>query len=311
VLPVGAWAFGRRRVETVRGALRLPPAGRASLVRPAAAAAAIAVLGLAAAQPALTHPSHARVRQHVQALFVFDTSRSMAAARGADAPTRLDRAVAAAATLHAAVSDVPSGIATFTDRVLPDLLPVADDTSFEAVARRAVAIESPPPADTNVRATSFGNLGQIATGDFFAPTATRRVVVLLTDGESAPVDTAALARALPASRGYRFVAVRFWHADEAVYDADGRRETAYHADPLGRVVLDEAARALGGASYDEADLGGAAAALRRAVGSGPTASVAATVERRTPLAPYLAGLALVLLVATVTFPRRRSRAYHH
>jgi hypothetical protein len=306
-VPVAAWLLGRRRAESVRTTLGLPAAGRSSLLGPATAAAAVALLGLAAAQPALTHRAHLRERLHVQVLFVLDTSRSMAAARGPEAPTRLDRAVRAATQLRAAIADVPSGIATFTDRVLPDLLPVSDGASFDAVAQRAVAIESPPPADTGPRATSFANLDQIASGDYFATSATRRVVVLLTDGESNPTDAGALARSL---HGYGLVAVRFWHADEAVYDADGRRETAYHPDPLGKVVLDETAKALGGSSYEEGDLGAATAALRRAVGTGPAESVGALTATRTPLAPWLAGLALLLLVTPVALRQKRDQAYH-
>lgn len=296
LLPLAAWLLGRRRAEQVRTGLGLPAPRRTAELRPAAVAAGIALLGLAAAQPALTHRTQLRVRQHVQALFVLDTSRSMAAAAGPTAPTRLDRAVAVATRLRAAVPEVPSGVATLTDRVLPDLLPVADAESFDAVVRRAVGIEEPPPADTSPRATSYTELGQVATGDFFAPTATRRIVVLLTDGESNPVDTAALSQTLA---GYRFLAVRFWRADEAVYDADGRRETAYHPDPLGRVVLAGVAQALGGRAYPESAVSAAAAALRRLVGNGPTTAVPAATTSRTALSPWVAGLALFLLAGAL------------
>jgi hypothetical protein len=291
-----AEAVGRRRADTVRRTLGLrAPTGRQAL-RAAAAAAAIAVLGVAAAQPALTHAPRVREQTGVEALFVLDTSRSMAASSSPSSPTRLDRAVAAAVRMRAAISDVPSGVATLTDRVLPDLLPVADVASFDAVARRAVAIESPPPADTAVRATTYAALGEIASGNYFAPTAARRLVVLLSDGESNPVDTGDLARALSPARGYRFLAVRFWHGGEAVYDADGKPETAYRPDPLGALVLGGVARALGGHAYEEGHLGPATAELRNAVGRGPTTSAPAGTPRRTPLAPYLAALALVLLL---------------
>ncbi|MDX6471083.1 MAG: hypothetical protein QOF75_2886 [Gaiellaceae bacterium] len=305
LLPLAAWAMGRRRTDVVRRALRLPaPAGRLD-VRTLAGAIGVVALGLAAAQPALTHDTRLRERTGTQALFVFDTSRSMAASATSASPTRLDRAVAAATRLRGAISDVPSGIATLTDRVLPDLDPVSDVASFDAVAERAVAIESPPPAATAVRATTFSALRDIAAGNYFDPKATRRLVVVLTDGESGPVDGAALARALPPARGYRFVAVRFWQSNEAVYDSNGKPETAYRPDPLGRVVLDGVAAALGGRAFDERQLAAASSYLRSAEGNGPTTAAPAAAPTRTPLAPYLAGLAL-LLVAVALVPSVRA-----
>ena len=187
---------------SVRRALRLPPPERrAELLPPSLAAAGVVLLGLAAAQPALTRTSSPRVRRDVQALFVLDTSRSMAASSSPTAPTRLDRAAAAAVRLRAAIPQVESGVLTLTDRVLPDLLPVADVQGFDGVVQRAVRIESPPPRDTSVRATSYGALGDIAAGNDFAPTATRRIVVLLTDGESNPVQSGDLAGKLAAATG--------------------------------------------------------------------------------------------------------------
>jgi hypothetical protein len=299
LLPLAAWYVGRRRADAVGAVLGLPPPERRRALHPLAAAAAIAVLGLAAAQPALTHTSHARQRTGVQALFVLDTSRSMAAAATPASPTRLDRAVDAAVRLRSAIPDVPAGIATLTDRVLPDLLPVPDAASFAGVAGRGVQIESPPPAGTAVRATTFSALSQIAAGNYFAPKTSRRLIVLLTDGESDPFDTTELARALPAARGYRFVGVRFWRAGETVYDAGGRAETAYRPDPLGRVVLGDLAEALGGKAFEEAQLEPAAAALRDDAGRGPTERTPAATSARTPLAPYLAALALLLLAVAV------------
>ena len=293
LLVVAAWVAGRRRATAVALALGLRLPARPRLVEIVAAAAAIALLGLAVAQPVLTHTTHPRERTGVQALFVLDTSRSMAASRTASSPTRLDRAVVAATKLRAAIPTVPSGIATFTDRVLPDLLPVADAASFDAVAQRSIGIEEPPPADSGVRATSFGALRDIATGNYFGPGTTRKIVVLLTDGESNPVDTAGLAQSL---QGVRIVPVRISGSGESVFDADGKPEAAYRPDPAGQVVFDELAKALGTRVYDAA---GAAAAIRAAAGNGPTAPAQAATTTRTPLAPYLAVIAILLLMLAV------------
>jgi hypothetical protein len=298
-----AFLLGRRRTDAVRRALRLPrpPAG---LVPPSLAALGIVLLGLAAAQPALTRTSHIRIRRDVQAVFVIDTSRSMAASSTARSPTRLDRAVAAAVRLRNAIPDVESGISTLTDRVLPDLLPVPDRTGFVGVAERAVRIESPQPRSSGVTATRYNALADLARGNTFAPGAARRLVVLLTDGESTPVEAADLARALPADGGYRFAAVRFWRADESVYGTDGKPEPAYRPDPAGAVTLRDLATALGGRSFDEGRLSAAAAYLERVAAVGPTTRVVATERRHVTLAPYvaLAGALALLVAVALLFP---------
>src|SRR5690242_8962677 len=79
LLALAGWAAGRRRVHTVRHTLHLAPPSGTSVLRPAAIAVALAALAFAAAQPALTHVARVRVRTGVEALFVLDTSRSMAA----------------------------------------------------------------------------------------------------------------------------------------------------------------------------------------------------------------------------------------
>jgi hypothetical protein len=309
LLPLAAGLAGRRRAAAVASLLGLHPAsGRTA--RTGLVAAAIVLLGLAAAQPALTHDSHARVRSGVQAIFVLDTSRSMAASATATSPTRLDRAVAAAVTLRGAIGDVPAGIATLTDRVLPDLLPVADAGSFAAVAERSVAIEQPPPSSTGVRATTYGALDELAAGNYFAPKTARKLVVLLTDGESAPIDAAEIAGTLDPADGYRFVAVRLWHGDESVFGANGKPEAAYRPDPAGAVVLRELAHALAGHAYDEGRMSDAASALRGAAGSGPTTPAAEATTRRTPLAPYLAAAALLLLLLALVPWSNAARRLH-
>ena len=300
LLPLVAAVLAHGRTESARRALRLPPPERrAELLPPSLAAAGVVLLGLAAAQPALTRTSSQRVRRDVQALFVLDTSRSMAASSSATAPTRLDRAVAAAVRLRAAIPQVESGVLTLTDRVLPDLLPVADLQGFNGVVQHAVRIESPPPRASSVRATSYGALGDITSGNDFTPTAVRRIVVLLTDGESRPVQSGDLAGRLAAARGYRFVAIRFWRSDESVYRAEGKAEAAYRPDPSGQTTLRDLAAALGGRSFDESQAGAAAAYLRRLAGSGPTVRTSGADRSRVPLAPYVALLGVLSLLAAL------------
>ena len=224
----------------------------------------------------------------------------MAASATATSPTRLDRAIAAAARLRSSIPEVPSGVATLTDRVLPDLLPVAGADSFDAVVRRAVAIESPPPEDSS---RSRDHLRQARPDRERATTSTRRPragsCVLLTDGESNPIDAGQIARDLPAAKGYRFVSVRFWGSGESVFDDNGKPEADYRPDPSGGALLAGLAAATGGKAFPESRLGAASSTLVRDAGSGPTVVTAGETRSRFALAPFLVAAALLLLLAAV------------
>ena len=298
VLPLGGLAIARRRTAAVRRALSLPsPGSRQHLLAAALVAAGIVLLAIAAAQPALRRGTTVPVRRGVQAVFVVDVSRSMAAAAGPRAPTRLHRALTAAVRLRDAIPGVQAGLLTLTDRVLPDLLPVADRATFAAVADRVVRVESPPPLGSGTRATSFDALSQIAAGNVFSPKARQRIVVLLTDGESLPVDFGALSRALAPAHGYRLLAVRFWNETESVYGPEGSPEAAYRPDPTGGRILRTLTSAMDGRTFDEAELDSAAAALRKLAAAGRTTQVAVAEPAPTVLGPYAAALGLAALLA--------------
>lgn len=299
LLPLAAVAVAARRIRTTRAALQLrAPRGGTDLVALAALVSIFALLALAATQPALSHDTILHVRTDAETLFVLDTSRSMAAASSRTAPTRLARAKAAAAALRASIPDVEAGIATLTDRVLPNLLPVADRASFDATLQRAVGIEEPPPRSSSVRATTYAVLADIPASGFFDSTAKHRAIVLLTDGESVPFDPSAIGRALS---GVGVVIVRFWNVDESVYGPTGRPENAYRPDRSAPAALDSLAAATGGdRAFGEHELGAAATRLRTVLGTGPTKAVVARTRRETPLAPFIALLALMPLALLAT-----------
>ena len=291
-LPVTGFLLGTRRAEAVRSALGLRPAPRASRVRRGSLSAAIVVLlALAAMQPALRTHSSLRERTDAEAFVVLDTSRSMAAAASPNAPTRLARAKAIALRLGSDLGDVPVGVATFTDRVLPDLFPTADHAAYNSTVE-SVGIEDPPPRDVNPVATTFDGLPALATQGFFPDSARKRVVLLLTDGESVPFDPGTVASALDRG-GIRLAVIRVGGGGERVW-TNGRPEALYHADPAGarRSVssLDEALGEQPGTN--------AIQFARRALGRGPTTAVAIEPRIRT-LAPLavLVALALALAVA--------------
>ena len=177
LLPIAAFVVAERRVAT-RAAAAHAPSRRASGVDVAALAALVAVvalLALAAAQPALSNTHSQRVRTDAEALFVVDTSavdggvaRAEGRGRGSSAPPRRQGASARRCP------SVPSGVATLTDRVLPNLLPVADAAAFDATLRQSVAIDQPPPREQSVRATNFGALAGIPGSGYFDSSAKRR-----------------------------------------------------------------------------------------------------------------------------------------
>jgi hypothetical protein len=298
VAPLAGAVVAARRVRRARTLLGLAaaPSGR-RLPRLLALAAVPALLGLAATQPAVRSATSARVRTDAQAFFVIDVSRSMRASKGPGAPTRFARAVKDAIALRAAIPTIPSGIATLTDRVLPSLLPNPDERVFDDTITHAVSLEQPPPASENVIATSLAALGALGTQNYFPPAAKRRLVVVLTDGESRAFDAGPVARALASGPGVRLVLVHVWATGEGVY-VGGRLEPGYREDPASQQALAALADASGGAWFGEQSLGSAIRAERADLGTGPTIAQGRSERVRT-LAPYLVLLSFLPLLAVL------------
>jgi hypothetical protein len=305
LLPLTALAVTAHRADRVARSLRLEPAGPTVLVLPAVLAGlAFASLGVAAAQPALRTVHRQDVHTQSQIFFVVDVSRSMAASPTLNGPTRLARARKVVARLRAAVPDVPSGLAGLTDRVLPYLFPTASPVAFEETLRRSVLIEAPPPQQVSTNATSFDALGSLARDGFFERPSGTRTCVLVTDAETRSYATEEVARSLDGARGCRLLVLRVGGAGERVFGADGTPEGGYAPDPAAVAKAQQLAEAAGGRAFDEASLGAASSALRRAAEVGPVRREAARVTKRA-LAPYAAGLAAVLLLVLVVLRLRR------
>jgi hypothetical protein len=296
-LPVAVAVLVARRARATAAFLGLTPGpSTPNLPRTAAAAGICVLLGLAAAQPVLESTGSERVRRSSQALFVVDVSRSMLASQEAGGPTRLERAKEVVLRLRRAVPDVPAGIAGLTDRVLPYVFATSDEATFESVLRRSVAIEAPPPEEVARNATSFGALAAVPTSGLFAPSASRRTCVLVTDGETGQYSSASVAAALGGPRGCSLLVVQVWQPGERIFGPDGRPEAAYRPDEAARSAVHRLAEATRGRDFDAGDTGSAAAALRGLAATGPTGRTT-VVERQRPLAPWLAAAALVLAVA--------------
>ena len=95
-------------------------------------------------QPAIRTQTPRRQRTDAQAFVVIDTSRSMAARPSPTGASRLQRAKQLALAIGPQLGDVPVGVATFTDRVLPDLFPTSDRATYDSTVS-ALGIEDPPP----------------------------------------------------------------------------------------------------------------------------------------------------------------------
>ena len=194
---------------------------------------------------------------------MLDTSRSMLARSGPRSPIRYARARSAALRFRSSFGDVPVGIASFTDRVLPHLFPSVDDDVFVATLRRSIGIDRPPPQGTfNSTATRLAALETVVDRRFFTPTSRARLVFVITDGESVPISGAKIGAAFRRPPGVDTIFLHVWKADERVYEG-ADPEPQYSPDPRSRSILDAAAETLGGYVYEENQIGAAIARRMR------------------------------------------------
>ena len=269
-LPLAAYWWLARRGHRVRASLGLPGPRRRSGVFVAAAVVALALLvGAASAQPVLITSEPQKARADAEAYFVMDITRSMLASAGAEAPTRLERARTVARRLRAAVPDVPVGIASFTNRLVPHIFPTTNAAVFDSGLVRSIEIDQPPPdTGSGVLLTAFDALAPLQTHNFFSPEALRRVAVVFTDGESQPVSPQTI-RALRAKPRLDLLIVRFWSPSERIYKRRAPIDADYRVDPGSTGLLESFARESGATLYGEGDSTQVARELRRRLGRGP------------------------------------------
>ena len=305
LLPLAALLELERRSQRVRRLLGLRGARRTDLLPYAAASLATATLvALAAAQPIVAVTEPQVVRTDIEVFVVLDTSRSMLAASGPDERTRFERARAVAEELRATFADVPMGIASLTDRLLPHLFPTTDQAAFAATLAKAVAVDRPPPQDTRARATSFSALADAPTWNFFSEEASRRLLVVLTDGEGQGSDPEGLASGLQDQPSVELSFVHLWHEDERVF-SQGRAEPEYEADADSGPLLERVAGVADGEVFMESEVAGLITALRQHLASSAQTPSPAIAGPPRPLAPYAIAIALLPLGFLVW---RRARA---
>jgi hypothetical protein len=303
-VPLALLLLATRRGERARRALSLPALGARSAVGPALALALVCgLVAAAAAQPVLRSRETARVRTDAAAWVVVDTSRSMLAAPGAGGEPRIVRARRAALRFRAALSDIPVGIASVNDRVLPHLFPSPDREAFAATIARTIRPGYPPPAGAGRSGTNLTALASVPTLNFFEPSEQRRVAFVVTDAESEPLEDGVLDEAYRAEPATELIVVRIGGAGDQVYDERGRAEPSYEPNARADATARELAAVTSGRAFTETQLGPATDAAIEALGDGGESVPVGRGEKRRPLAPIFVALAALPLAWLV---RRRN-----
>ena len=295
VAPLAAFVLGERGRRRVTALLHLPEpsASRRGAVAVAVTAVA-ALLGLAATQPTIVRQVTKDVRSDAEAWFVLDTSLSMAASETPASPTRFTRSRMLAERLGNELKDVKVGLASITDRAMPHLFPTADRSTFRTTLWRSMGIERPPPSDGfSILITTLGSLSRLATDNFFSPSATRRLMVVFTDGETKPFVDRSLATLFRRPPAVGTIFVRVWRSGEQVFDR-GVPDPLYHPEPRGGAFIRAIAAATGGRAFDENQYEAIAETARRDLGDGPLATLTRNQDRFA-MAPWIAGFAFLPL----------------
>jgi hypothetical protein len=282
-VPLGALLLRERRAQQVRRLLSLPrPTPRTFLPVVVALVLLPALVAVAAAQPVVVRDEMVSERADAQVFVLFDTSLSMRASGGPGKPSRLARAKRMALSLQRSLSDVPVGIASMTDRSLPNLMPTTDQTLFDRTVEQSIAINQPPPSQQyRDRATTFDALIPLVESHFYTQGVARRLLVVYTDGESAKISPVLR---LTLHRRVTPIFVHVWQPNERIYDR-GKVDSRYASDPASMQALDDVAAIAGGRAFPESKSGAVASAARDAVGHAGTRTHVAAYAR-IALAPW-------------------------
>ena len=292
-MPLVAFVRSEQRAARVRELLRLAPPGGSQRTTVAAIAVLAVLVGIGAAQPVLEETTQLASRSDAQAFLILDTSRSMLAATEPGEETRFERARDAALRFRKGLAEVPFGLASLTDRVLPLVFPTADHDTFEATLRLALDVDRPASQEAeDVRATEFGALASVGERNFFRG-AKNRLAVVFTDAETTDFNSRAVAASL-SEGNVELIVVRFAKPGERVFGPEGAPEP-YQPDPAGAASAERLASAVGGRAFHEDDLGDAIDSARSMIGEGPTVVSRTEQSDIEPLAPYVFLVALLPL----------------
>lgn len=280
------------RTRRLRNLFSLAESRRRDLVTATCALTLLpALVAVAAAQPVVIRKEALTQRLDTQVFLVFDTSLSMSARNGLQSPTRLERSKLEAEALVPRLGDIPVGIATLTDRILPNLMPTTNVGLVARTIHQSVQIDEPPPSVRyHGRASTLDALIPVGNDGLFAPGVKHRILVIFTDGEE---------RRPPPVTGYTWIAdqvtvppifVHVWAPTERIY-VHGQPDPNYRPDPTSGHVLGKFTALTRGQVLPEGDVGGLLDTIRRAAGSNPARTMTLGYAR-IALAPWflLAGV---------------------
>lgn len=299
--PLVMLAIRERAYSRVRATLglRRPPVARV-LIRSVGIVALAALVAATAAQPAVRATDPTRVRSDAEMFLTFDVSRSMLATGAPGGVVRLERARALGRDVHSALRDLPTGVATLTNRLMPLLFPTGDARGVTAVIDHSLQIMQPRPERlTAARASSLAALSLAADRSYFNPSARKRVLVVFSDLDTDYFSLEGTLRLLRKHRIEPFV-VRVAAPGERVFGSDGR-PFAYVSEST--VTVDGLRRARWHA-YEENEAGRLVTEIRSYLGRGAT-SETGLVEAQRNLAPLLA-LAALGVAAALVLPALRA-----
>jgi hypothetical protein len=301
VAPLAVLAIRERAGRRVRAELSLRRPGLVHLLaRPFGLVVLAALVALAAGQPTVRATDSATVRSDAEVYLTFDVSLSMLAANGPHGVKRLERARALGNTVSAELRDVPTGVATLTNRMMPLLFPTGDDRGVTAVLNHSLSIMQPQPVKyTAIRASSLATLSLAADRSYFNPSAKKRVLVVFSDLDSDFFSLEGTLRLLRKHHIEPFL-VRVAAPGERIYNKAGR---PYSYVSVSTVTVDGLRRAHWHA-FEENQTAQLVSSIRSYLGHGPVGK-SGRVETQRNLAPLL-GLAALALTALLTFPALRA-----
>jgi uncharacterized protein (DUF58 family) len=229
-----------------------------------------------------------RVRQEridAEAWVVLDTSRSMLASEQVHSATRFERERRLALRLSEELPEVRLGLASMTDRVLPHVFPTTDRRVVETALRESMGIEQPGPmvSLTGTPTTTYDALAAIPTRNYFSPGARKRLLVVLTDGETRPPEQD-LSGPFGRAKKITTLLVRVGKPGEQIWFG-GVPEDAYQPYGDAAAALSRVARQVDGRVLSE-DEQAVVDAAREALGTGPTRDRIIEGERRS-LMPWV------------------------
>ncbi len=270
------------------------------LVRPVGLIVLAALVAATAAQPAVRATDSTPVRSDAELFLTFDVSRSMQASRAPGDVVRLERARALGRQVHLALPDVPTGVATLTNRMMPLLFPTGDERGVTAVIDHSLRLMQPQPAAlTAARASSLAALTLAADRSYYNPSARKRALVVFSDLDSDFFSLEGTLRLLRQQRIEPFL-VRVAAPGERIFDAAGR-PNAYVSEST---VTTDALRRARWHAFEEDESARLVTEIRAYLGRGPVGA-SGLVESQRSLAPWLA-LVAVALTAALVFPALRT-----